>query len=153
LTLSQNNPTVMNNLAMAYAMMGDPKKAEEILRQAATSQGASPKVRENLALVLGLQGRYDESKAVAAGVLNTEVASANTAYLQQMVKLEPKNDMPDATSFASNTSVEPVPVQQAVQSTPANASPMPVAQSAWQTMVGETASITTVKAEAEWAAR
>jgi Flp pilus assembly protein TadD len=153
LTLAQNNPTVMNNLAMAYAMMGDPKKAEEILRQAATSQGASPKVRENLALVLGLQGRYDESKAVAAGVLNTEVASANTAYLQQMVKLEPKNDMPDATSFASNTSVEPVPVQQAVQSTPANASPMPVAQSAWQTMVGETASITTVKAEAEWAAR
>ena len=37
LTLSQNNPTVMNNLAMAYAMMGDPKKAEGILRQAVTA--------------------------------------------------------------------------------------------------------------------
>ena len=62
----------MNNLAMAYAMMGDAKKAEDILRQAVTTEGATPKVRENLALVLGLQGRYDESKAVAAGVLNSE---------------------------------------------------------------------------------
>ena len=60
LTLSPKNPTVMNNLAMAHAMMGDPKKAEEILRQAVTEDGATPKVRENLAIVLGLQGRYDE---------------------------------------------------------------------------------------------
>jgi Flp pilus assembly protein TadD len=150
LTLSQNNPTVMNNLAMAYAMMGDPKKAEEILRQAATSQGATPKVRENLALVLGLQGRYDESKAVAAGVLNTEVASANAAYLKQMVKLDDKSAMPDASSFASNTSVtETAALQQAAHSAPADATTPPVTQSAWQTSVGETAPVTTVKADAE----
>jgi Flp pilus assembly protein TadD len=119
LTLSQNNPSVMNNLAMAHAMMGDPKKAEEILRQAMTTEGATPKVRENLAIVLGLQGRYDESKAVAAGVLTTDVASANTNYLKQMVKLEPTTAMPDRQSFAAQTAVSPAtpsPVPQATES-------------------------------------
>ena len=149
LTLSQNNPTVMNNLAMAYAMMGDPKKAEEILRQATISQGANPKVRENLALVLGLQGRYDESKAVAAGVLNSDAASSNAAYLKQMVKLDARSAMPDTKSFASNTSVtEAVPVQLALQSAVGEVTPQHIEQSAWQTSVGE-APVTTVKAEAE----
>ncbi len=54
LTLAPDNPGIMNNLAMAHAMMGNPKKAEQILRQAAAAPSATPKVRENLALVLGL---------------------------------------------------------------------------------------------------
>ncbi|MBS0232638.1 MAG: tetratricopeptide repeat protein [Proteobacteria bacterium] len=140
LTLSPDNPTVMNNLAMAYAMTGDAKKAEGILRQALASPNAAPKVRENLALVLGLQGRYDESKAIGTGVLNPEIASANANYLRQMVKLEPRTAMPDARSFASNTSTsvsasasQPYPVQ----NTAANASPLPVSQGVWQTTTDE----------------
>ncbi|HEY8193644.1 MAG TPA: tetratricopeptide repeat protein [Hyphomicrobium sp.] len=113
LTLAPKNPGVMNNLAMAHAMMGDPKKAEEILRQAIATPDATPKMRENLALVLGLQGRYDESRSVASSVLNADVASANTSYLKQMVKLDPKTDMPDAKSFLSQTSVaQAAPAQQ-----------------------------------------
>src|SRR6185295_3391377 len=125
LTLSQNNPTVMNNLAMAHAMMGDPKKAEEILRQAVTEDGATPRVRENLAIVLGLQGRYDESKAVAAGVLNSDAASANTTYLKQMVKLDAKSAMPDAQSFAAQTVVDRVPVPHATENSMAANSAAP----------------------------
>jgi Flp pilus assembly protein TadD len=139
LTLSPNNPTVMNNLAMAYAMTGDAKKAEQILRQAMAAPGATPKVRENLALVLGLQGRYDESKAVASGVLNSDTASANAAYLKQMVKLEPTTAMPDAQSFASNTSIsEPTPARDALQNATVNDAPMPVTQGVWQTSTDET---------------
>jgi Flp pilus assembly protein TadD len=134
LTLSPNNPSVMNNLAMAYAMTGDAKKAEGILRQALEAPGATPKVRENLALVLGLQGRYDESKAVAAGVLNSEVASANAAYLKQMVRLEPTTAMPDAKSFASNTSIsaEGQPHLEVRRASTA-AEPLPVSDGVWQT--------------------
>lgn len=135
LTLSPNNPTVTNNLAMAYAMNGDPKKAEGLLRQAVSSSEATPKIRENLALVLGLQGRYDESKAVASGVLNTDTASANAAYLKQMVKIEPTTAMPDATSFAANTSVSATaPVQNAA----ARAGTLSVTQGVWQTSTDET---------------
>lgn len=138
LALSPNNPTVTNNLAMAHAMSGDPKKAEDLLRQAAASPGATPKIRENLALVLGLQGRYDESKSVAASVLTTDTASANAAYLKQMVKLEPKSAMPDASSFAANTSVSPsAPAQSAFQKASATTSPLPVSQGVWQTSTDE----------------
>jgi Flp pilus assembly protein TadD len=139
LTLSPNNPGVMNNLAMAYAMTGDAKKAEGILREALTSPGATPKVRENLALVLGLQGRYDESKAVATGILNSDSAAANADYLRHMVKLEPTTSMPDAKSFASNTSVSPSAAPQSAVQTPtvqnaaANAEPLPVSRGVWQT--------------------
>lgn len=143
LTLSPNNPTVMNNLAMAYAMTGDAKKAEQILRQALAAPGATPKVRENLALVLGLQGRYDESKAVAAGVLNSDTASANAAYLKQMVRLEPTTAMPDSQSFASNTSVSPsAPAQNPVENATVTAAPLPVTQGVWQTSTDEALPVT-----------
>jgi thioredoxin-like negative regulator of GroEL len=124
----------MNNLAMAYAMTGDAKEAEQILRQAVSASGATPKIRENLALVLGLQGRYDESKAVAAGVLNSDTASANAAYLKQMVRLEPTTAMPDSQSFASNTSVSPVaPTPNPIQTATVTAAPLPVTEGVWQT--------------------
>ena len=50
----------MNNLAMAHAANGDPAKAEEILRKAAATSN-DPKIKQNLALVLGLQGKHDEA--------------------------------------------------------------------------------------------
>ena len=134
LALAPDNPGIMNNLAMAHAMMGNPKKAEQILRQAAAAPSATPKVRENLALVLGLQGRYDESKSVASSVIDSDTAASNTNYLKQLVKLEPKSEMPDATSFMAQTSVEPTVPSQASRPTSvaANATPMSEAQSNWQ---------------------
>ena len=137
LTLSPDNPTVMNNLAMAYAMTGDAKKAEGILRQAIASPNAAPKVRENLALVLGLEGRYDESKAIGTGVLNPEIAAANADYLRQMVKLEPRTAMPDAKSFASNTSTSVSAAASQVQNAAASAARLPVSQGVWQTTTDE----------------
>jgi Flp pilus assembly protein TadD len=137
LTLTPNNPTVMNNLAMAYAMTGDPKKAEGILRQALEAPSATPKVRENLALVLGLQGRYDESKAIASGVLNSDAASSNANYLKQMVKLDPTTAMPDANSFASNTSVSQSPRLEVQRAAATDANQLPVSQGVWQTTTDE----------------
>jgi Flp pilus assembly protein TadD len=145
LAIAPSNPSVMNNLAMAYAMNGDPKKAEGILRQAWAAPGATPKVRENLALVLGLQGRYDESKSVASSVLDSVVASANATSIRQMVKLEPKNEMPDARSFAAQTSVAQTSVAQAPEpprpTAPSNVAvdtgSLPATPAAWQTSVDD----------------
>jgi Flp pilus assembly protein TadD len=137
LALAPDNPTIMNNLAMANAMMGDPKKAEHILRQAIAKPNATSKMRENLALVLGLQGRYDESKSVASRVLDSKTASSNTSYLRQMVKLDAKTDMPDAKSFSSQTSVAraelPVENAQSAFKTEVASSPSD-ARSNWQTV-------------------
>ena len=71
-------------------MSGKPAKAESLLRQAAAGDGSSPRIRQNLALVLGLQGKYDEAKLVAARDMPMSNASNNAEILQQVTKLEPK---------------------------------------------------------------
>ncbi len=88
LTLSQDQTSVMNNLAMAYAGNGDAAKAEAMLRQA-EAKGGSPKTRQNLALVLGLQGKFDEAKTVSSADLGDAGAKSNSDYLRKMVKVEP----------------------------------------------------------------
>ncbi len=90
--LAPDKPSVMNNLALAYTMNGEPSKAEDLLRRAGSEEGASPKVRQNLALVLGLQGKYDEATRVASADIPASTAKANTDLLKKMVRLEPKSD-------------------------------------------------------------
>ncbi|HFB2048664.1 MAG: tetratricopeptide repeat protein [Hyphomicrobiaceae bacterium] len=57
LKLAPQNPSVMNNLAMAKAANGDLKLAEALLRKASQMPIIDPKVKQNLGLVLRLQGR------------------------------------------------------------------------------------------------
>lgn len=78
-------PSVMNNLAMAHAAVGDAAKAETILREA-TTKSDDPKIKQNLALVVGLQGKHDESKVLAAAILPPEAATADADYIKKMVK-------------------------------------------------------------------
>ena len=107
LMLSQEQSSVMNNLAMAYAMAGEPAKAEEMLRRIA-DKGGTPKARQNLALVLGLQGKFDESRAIAAQEIGAAGAAADTAYLRRMVKVdkpEPSREL--ASAAASKASFKP----------------------------------------------
>jgi Flp pilus assembly protein TadD len=55
------------------------------LKRAAAGQRVDPRVRQNLALVVGLQGRFAEAEAIARADLPAEEASANVAYLRQML--------------------------------------------------------------------
>ncbi len=64
--LAPDQPSVANNLALAYTMDGQASQAEPMLRQA-TSTAADPRVRQNLALVLNLQGKKEEATRVAMG--------------------------------------------------------------------------------------
>lgn len=102
-----NQPSVLNNLAMAHAMSGDAVKAEELLRQAAALEGKNAKVQQNLALVLGLQGRYDEAKtsiAAAEPASKADVVKSDTDLLRQTVKVQAKAD---PNSFATTTTTVP----------------------------------------------
>ena len=117
LELAPGQPSVTNNLAMAYAMHGEAGKAEELLRTANVSGPEAKKVRQNLALVLGLQGKYDEATKVGSEVAATSTATANTDLLKRMVKLEPKTSPgpgPAAPTAAWSTSVAAAPKMPAV---------------------------------------
>ncbi|HRD77726.1 MAG TPA: tetratricopeptide repeat protein [Hyphomicrobiaceae bacterium] len=88
LTLSGNQPSILNNLALAYTMDGQPDKAEAMLRDAAAAPNADPRIRQNLALVLAVQGKHAEARAVAGQDLAPEHADANMALLRKIVKAE-----------------------------------------------------------------
>ncbi len=90
LLLQPEHPSLLNNLAMAHAMSGDPVKAETLLRQAVTSGGETKRIRQNLALVLGLQGRYEESAQIGAQDQGTQQASADTNALRKLVAIDPR---------------------------------------------------------------
>lgn len=87
LKLKPDELTVLNNMAMSNALEGKLPQAEKILRAAVQQPGVDlqPRVRQNLALVVGLQGRFDEAREIAAKDLPPEQVEANLAYLQQML--------------------------------------------------------------------
>ncbi|MHA6722584.1 SPOR domain-containing protein [Sphingomonas sp. RS2018] len=51
---------------LAFALAGDPVTAVSVLTDAARTPGATAKTRQNLALALGLAGRWQDAKTVAA---------------------------------------------------------------------------------------
>ncbi|RTL92039.1 MAG: tetratricopeptide repeat protein [Hyphomicrobiales bacterium] len=85
LELKPNEPSVLSNLGMSYVLEGDLRTAETYMRSAAQQPGADSRVRQNLALVVGLQGRFDEAEKIASQELSPEQAQANIAYLRQML--------------------------------------------------------------------
>ncbi|THD59028.1 MAG: tetratricopeptide repeat protein [Bradyrhizobium sp.] len=85
LKISPEQPSVLSNLGMSYVLSKDLPKAEEALRRAYDSPGADAKVRQNLGLVVGLQGRFAEAEAIVKADLPADEAAANVAYLKQML--------------------------------------------------------------------
>jgi Flp pilus assembly protein TadD len=65
LDITPNDPSVMANMGLSYALSGDPVTAETWLRRAVAIPGASKSVRQNLALVLQIQGKTEEAESMA----------------------------------------------------------------------------------------
>jgi Flp pilus assembly protein TadD len=82
LKLSPNNPAVLSNLALFYATRGDAAQAEVLLRHAAAQPNSTAQERQNLALVLGLEGKTAEAEHLMRQDLPPEVADANLAYVK-----------------------------------------------------------------------
>ncbi|MFC5371635.1 hypothetical protein ACFPIF_03680 [Brevundimonas faecalis] len=99
LRLSPDNPDVLTNAAIARMGEGDAPAAEILLRRAAAQPGATLKVRQNLALALGLQGKTGEAEQILRRDLPPEVADANLRWL--------------AERTAASTAAAPVPAETA----------------------------------------
>jgi Flp pilus assembly protein TadD len=105
LRLMPDEPSVLSNLGLSYALSKNLPKAEATLRRAAAQPGAEPKVRQNLALVVGLQGRFQEAETIARGDLSPSEAAANVAYLRQMLAQQDawKKNQRGASPLAAST--------------------------------------------------
>ncbi len=156
LQLEPNAVSVVNNLALSYALDNKADRAEELLRNAVQTGHDDKRVRQSLSLVLGLEGKYDEARKVASVDLPEANAKENVAYLHNMLAkptamaslgadgpdevdaVPDGNAAPDWQPFAANAkakAAKPVASAAAVQAKPkakpvhvAEAPPAPVAQ-------------------------
>ena len=85
LKIAPDEPTVLNNYGLSYLLTNETANAETMLRRAAASPRADSRVRPNLALALGLQGKFQEAEKVARAELAPEQAEQNLAYLRKML--------------------------------------------------------------------
>ena len=79
LKIVPGEPSVLSNLGLSYMLSKNLPKAEETLRRAYASGRADARVRQNLALVIGLQGRFAEAERIVRADLPADEAAANVA--------------------------------------------------------------------------
>ena len=103
LKMAPNEPSVLSNLGLSYALSNKLDQAETTLRQAAADPRAAPKVQQNLAVVLSLRSKFEEAEKIGSSVLPPEQARANVAYVREMMR-EPargRDSGPRKTASAS----------------------------------------------------
>ena len=92
LKIVPEEPSVLSNLGLSYMLTRELPQSEETLRRAYSNPRADGRVRQNLALVVGLQGRFAEAETIAKGDLPADEATANVAYLREMLSRKDKDN-------------------------------------------------------------
>lgn len=85
LGLEPDRVTTLTNYGLSLMLTGDLQGAERQLRAAADHPRADTRVQQNLALVLGLQGRFDEMKAVSGDGAPANIAEQNARLVRALV--------------------------------------------------------------------
>ena len=93
LLIAPDEASLYANLGLSYAMTNDLAEAEAQLRRAVQMRGATSQIRQNLALVVGLQGRFEECRTLFAAELAAEQVEANMAYIRALLTQQNRWDV------------------------------------------------------------
>ncbi len=85
LKIKPDQPQVLSNLGLSYALAKRLPQAETTLQRAVAQPGADMRVRQNLALVLALQGKFGEAQTISSRDLSPVDAATNVATIRQMI--------------------------------------------------------------------
>ena len=91
LKIKPDEPSVLSNLGMSYLLSKQPANAEQALRRAYEGDRSNMRIRQNLALAIGLQGRVGEAESIVAAGLPPDEATESVSALKQML---PHGDQP-----------------------------------------------------------
>jgi Flp pilus assembly protein TadD len=100
LKIRPDDPSVLSNLGLSYLLSKDLPKAEEALRRARERAPGDMRVRTNLAVVVGLQGRQAEAETIVKAELPPEEGAANVAVLKRLL----------SRKDASRTDTDKIPI-------------------------------------------
>ncbi len=84
LELSPENAAVMNNFALSLAQAGCLGEALELLQRAASLPEATPRMRQNLALLFAMKGDLASAEKYVRRDMPPKVAAQNMAYYRQL---------------------------------------------------------------------
>lgn len=84
LELNPNQPSLLSNLAMSYLLTGELVEAEKHLQLAIKQNGSDTIVRQNLILVLSLQGKYKQAIELGINELSQLKAQENIHYIRKI---------------------------------------------------------------------
>jgi len=121
LELEPLRTTTLTNYGLSLVLTGDLAGAEAKLRLAAANPDSGARVTENLALVLGLQGKFEDMKLVSGAAAPDQVVDQNVALLRGLIQ------PPRSWDALSET---PAPVRIADAETPVAAPTSPVTDEA-----------------------
>lgn len=93
LVYAPGEASIEANMGLSFAMTSELPAAEQHLRRAVQMRGANSKIRQNLALVVGLQGRFDEARALYAAELPPEQVESNMAYVRALLTQQNRWDL------------------------------------------------------------
>lgn len=85
LALQPDDPGILTNLGMSHLLAGEAEEAEAILRQAANAPNAPAQARQNLAVAVALQGRFDEAERLERVDLPPAAVAENMQYLRGLL--------------------------------------------------------------------
>ena len=85
LKIVPDEPSVLSNLGLSFALSTQLGEAERTLRVAVDQPKADSRVRQNLALVLALEGKFGEAEQVSAKDMSPEDARSNVASIRAMI--------------------------------------------------------------------
>jgi Flp pilus assembly protein TadD len=91
--IAPGEASIEANLGLSYAMTNELPQAEVHLRRAVSMRGANSQTRQNLALVVGLQGRFAEAQALYAAELPPEQVERNMAYVRSLLTQQNRWDL------------------------------------------------------------
>ncbi len=89
LKIRPNEPDVLSNMGLSYALERKMPQAEAALRLAVSQPTADMRVRQNLALVLSLEGKYADAEAISRQDLPPVDAAENVAQIKQTIAGSP----------------------------------------------------------------
>lgn len=86
LALAPENPGVLTNMGVSHILAGEPAEAEAVLRRASALAMAPVEARQNLAIAIALQGRFDEAEQLVRVDVPPAQAAANMSYLRGLLR-------------------------------------------------------------------
>lgn len=93
LVFAPGEASIETNMGLSYAMTNELPAAEQHLRRAVQMRGANSQIRQNLALIVGLQGRFEECRALYAAELPPEQVESNMAYVRALLTQQNRWDV------------------------------------------------------------